>query len=321
MSLYLVTGGAGFIGSHIVKRLLKLHEKVRVIDNLSTGRLDNLSPVLNRIEFIEGDINDFYTLERAMNGVDYVIHQAAKVSVPESVKAPVSFHEANVNGTMFVLECCRSLNVKRLVMASSSAVYGLNEQIPLQEENPVIQISPYGMTKYIDELYAGLYYNLYGLETVCLRYFNVYGPGQNIYSPYAGVISKFINRMVRDEPVEIFGDGEQTRDFVYIDDVVNANLLSCWQVNLGGEILNIGSGCRVSINQLHAILSDILGVKKNPKYKPYRIGDISHSEASIEKATRVIGYKPLVNLKCGLQNTVDWVIKDFKNNDLDLKVV
>jgi len=306
MAVYLVTGGAGFIGSHIAQRLVAEGETVRVLDNLSTGSLANLSPIYSRIEFIEGDVRRPETVEKALAGVDYLFHQAAKISVVESINDPFSFHETNVTATLGLLETARRAKVKRVVLASSSAVYGAAARLPLTEAKPVFPLTPYGMNKYIAELYAKQYYNLYGLETVCLRYFNVFGPGQQADSPYAAVIPKFIFSLTNGTPVRIFGDGEQTRDFVFVEDVVEANLLAGSRPAVAGEAINIAAGARVTVNRLYQAIAAMLRRNPAPEYLPPRAGEILHSQASIAKARSLLKFQPRVTLEEGLRRTVAW---------------
>lgn len=306
MAKYLITGGAGFIGSHIVYKLLEMGESVRVVDNLSTGSLDNLSSVLEAIEFIKGDIRNSQVLKSAMKDIDYVIHHAALISVRESVLHPDLFHETNVTATLQILNYSKEFKVKRVIIASSSAVYGLNDNLPLCEEIPVSPVSPYGMSKYVDELYAKLYSDLYGVDAVCLRYFNIFGPGQRADSPYAAVIPNFINKLLFNKQPFIYGTGEQTRDFIFVDDVVEANILACQQPNISGEVFNISCGRRISINDLYKKISDFIGVNIEPKYLPAREGDILHSMASIKKAVRLLGFKPSIGLDEGLAISINW---------------
>lgn len=306
MSIYLVTGGAGFIGSHIVKKLVSNGYQVRVIDNLSNGKLENFSSVLTRIEFIKGDILDTEVLQKAVSGVDYVIHHAAQISVLESIKTPMSYHNSNVTGTLMLLEHCRRFNIKRVVIASSSAVYGNGSKLPLVESSNLDPTSPYGLSKYIDELYAKQYYNLYKLETVCLRYFNVYGPGQNAHSPYSAVIPKFINKLMTGEMVRIYGDGNQTRDFVFIDDIVKANLLACSAPNCGGEVFNIAGGLSISVNNIYNKICKLIKVNRDPVYTTLREGEVIHSFAAIKKAETMLNFLPQVSIDEGLKQTINW---------------
>ena len=306
MSIYLVTGGAGFVGSYIVKALVGMGYRVRVIDNLSNGRLENLSSVLPEIEFIKGDILNTEVLQRVVSGVDYVIHQAAQISVLDSVKNPINYHHCNVTGTLMLLECCRRFSIKRVVIASSSAVYGDSPKLPLVESSALNPTSPYGLSKYINELHARQYYKLYRVETVCLRYFNIYGPGQSINSPYSAVIPKFISQLLTGEMVEIYGDGNQTRDFIYIDDVVKANLLACHTPNCGGEVFNIAGGQSTSVNDLYNRICKLIKTKQAPTYTSMRKGEIIHSFASIKKAETILNFTPQVSMDEGLKQTINW---------------
>lgn len=304
--LYLVTGGAGFIGSHLVERLCKERQKVRVIDNLSTGKKGNIAPFMNEIEFIEGDIRDLELVRRVMKGVDYVLHQAAVPSVPRSIKDPLTTNTVNVQGTLNVLLAARDAGVKRVIYASSSSVYGNTSTLPKHEDMRPEPRSPYAVSKLAGECYCKVFYHVYGLETVVLRYFNVFGPRQDPESQYAAVIPKFIMALLRGEPPMIFGDGEQSRDFTYVENVVEANLLAAKAPDVAGEVLNIACGERISINQLVAILGEIIGTKIKPMYAPPRPGDVRHSLADISKAQRLLGYQVKVDLLEGLRRTVEW---------------
>ena len=301
---FLVTGGAGFIGSRIVKQLVGDNHRVIVLDNLTGGSLENLAEVIQTIEFIKGDIRDRATVETAAAKADYVIHLAALVSVVESIADPLAFNEVNQTGTLTVLEASRKVGVKRVVLASSSAVYGANERMPLTEDEPVAPLSPYGMTKAMNEQYARLYTGLYGLETVALRYFNVFGPGQRADSPYAAVIPKFITALAEGGRAKIFGDGEQTRDFIYVEDVAAANIQACTRPGIPGEVFNIGRGERVSVNQIYREIAVQLGKTVAPEYLPPREGEILHSLADVRKAQTKLGFTAKMNMAEGLRRTV-----------------
>lgn len=304
--LYLVTGGAGFIGSHLVERLLKEGQKVRVIDNLSTGKEENIASFLSEIDFIEGDIRDLGLLKRVMEGVDYVLHQAAVPSVPRSVNDPLTTNAVNVEGTLNVLLAARDAGVKRVVYASSSSVYGDAPTLPKHEGMKPEPRSPYAVSKLAGELYCLVFHHVYGLETVVLRYFNVFGPRQDPESQYAAAVPKFIAALLRGEPPIIFGNGEQSRDFTFVENVVEANLLAAETPGVAGEVFNIACGENITINQLVAILCELIGIKITPLYAPPRPGDVRHSLADISKAQKLLGYQVKVGLREGLQRTVEW---------------
>jgi nucleoside-diphosphate-sugar epimerase len=310
MAAYLITGGAGFIGSHIARRLVAKNEKVRVIDNFLTGSRRNLDGVLDRIELIEGDIRDEKLARRAMRGVTYCLHQAALPSVPRSVEDPLTSHDINVNGTLNMLMAAKEEGVERFVYASSSSVYGNLPVLPKREDMPTRPLSPYAINKLAGELYANVFYSLYGLPTVSLRYFNVFGPGQDPQSPYAAVIPIFLSFMSRNQPATIHGDGEQSRDFCYVENVVNANLLSCSAPveKVAGKSFNIACGKRYSINSLVGLLNEMLGKHMPPKYIAPRNGDVRDSLADIEMARRGLGYEPRVDFAEGLRLTVEWFL-------------
>jgi nucleoside-diphosphate-sugar epimerase len=308
MAAYLVTGGAGFIGSHIVKHLAARNEQVRVVDNFITGSRENLNGILDKIELIEGDIRDAKLMRRAMQGVDYCLHQAALPSVPRSIEDPLTSHDINVNGTLAVLETARQEGLKRVVYASSSSVYGNLPVLPKSEEMQTRPLSPYAVNKLTGELYAGIFYSLYGLPTVSLRYFNVFGPAQDPGSPYAAVVPIFISAMKKDQPATIHGDGWQSRDFCYVDNVVSANMLACTapEEKVAGKTFNIACGKRYSINELVASLNEFLMKRIQPVYTPSRNGDVRDSLADIGLARRDLGYEPIVDFAEGLRRTVEW---------------
>lgn len=306
MAIYLVTGGAGFIGSHVVEALLEKGEKVRVLDNFSTGKRENLS-ALDGLDIVEGDARDSSCCVKAVKEVDYVIHLAALHEVPRSVEQPLETHEINATGILNVLLAARNAGVRRFVYASSSAVYGDSLELPRTEEVKLIPTSsPYSVTKLAGELYCALFANLYGLETVALRYFNVYGPRQDSASAYAGVIPKFVSSLLADTPPTIYGDGEQTRDFTYIADCAAATVAACGCPNVSGEVFNIGTGRRTSVNNLCTIIQKILGREIPPVFGPPQPGDIKHDYADIEKAKRFLSYRPVSNMNEGLKKTVEW---------------
>jgi len=302
---YLVTGAAGFIGSHLVERLLKDGEKVRAVDNLSTGRFKNIEPFIDRIEFILGDLSNYRIAEQAADGVDYVLHQAAVPSVPRSVKDPIRTNNSIVTATLNLFEAARKAGVKRIVQASSSSVYGDSPTLPKVETMPVNPKSPYAVAKYAQETYGRVFSQLYGMSIVSLRYFNVFGPRQDPYSEYSAVIPKFISLMLQGKSPTIYGDGETTRDFTYIDNVVNANLLACKSTKaVDGEHINIACGSRISLKELVDIIGNILGKKIEPKFAPERAGDVKHSLADIAKARELIDYRAEVSVEEGLGRVI-----------------
>ncbi len=310
---YLVTGGAGFIGSNIAHELLKRGEEVRIIDNFSTGRKINLAGIEDKIELVDGDIRDFWTVSEAVKGVDYVLHQAALPSVPRSVKNPLTSNTVNVDGTLNLLEACKNNDVKRFVMASSSSVYGDTPELPKHEQMWTDPLSPYAVTKLTCEKYCRVFYNLYGLETVCLRYFNIFGPRQDPASEYAAVIPKFILAMLSGKKPIVFGDGEQSRDFTFISNAVEANLLATKAPSAPGNYYNIACGARFTLNDLLDKLRKILELNIQAEYTEPRPGDIMHSYADIKKAENDLGYKPQVDFENGLEKTIEWFGKLHKS--------
>lgn len=307
MALYLVTGGAGFIGSHLVEKLISLGEKVRVLDNFLTGKRENIAPFLEQIELVEGDIRDYEVCQQACQGVDYVLHQAALPSVVRSVEDPKTTTEININGTLNLLLSAREKGVKRFVFASSSSVYGDDDSLPKREGREGRPLSPYALSKKTGEDYCRLFYQLYGLNTVCLRYFNVFGPRQDPLSPYAAVIPNFIGRLLRGKEPIIFGDGEQSRDFTYVENVVEANLLAIKAPDqVAGEVFNIACGQSISINTLASELNRLLGTQIKPLYTEPRAGDIRHSLADISKAREMLGFEPKYSFEVGLVKTLNW---------------
>ncbi len=303
---YLVTGGAGFIGSHIVAALVQRGEQVRVLDNFDSGQRQNLAPVLSKIELMEGDIRDMPTVQRALQGVDYVLHQAALRSVPKSLGDPIGYHAVNVTGTLHLLQAARAVKVQRVVVASSSSVYGETDQLPEREDQTPAPISPYAATKLADELYCQLYTRAYGVPTVCLRYFNVFGPRQSLESEYAVVVPKFITNLLKGEAPPIHGDGAQSRDFTFVEDVVAANLQACVAEHAAGEAFNIAGGQSHSVLELAETLNRILGTTIPPKLGPVRPGDVKHTLADISKAARLLGWRPAVSFEEGLRRTAAW---------------
>jgi nucleoside-diphosphate-sugar epimerase len=304
--LYLVTGGAGFIGSHIVEALVKKRERVRVIDNLSTGKRENLQHLMDEIEFIEGDLRDPETAAKAAKGADFILHEAAIPSVPRSVKDPIGSTQNNLNGTLHLLMAARDAGVKRLVYASSSSIYGDSPTLPKVEDFLPAPLSPYAASKLAGEYYCQVFYRVYGLETVCLRYFNVFGPRQDPLSLYAAVIPRFITLALAKKPLVVYGDGEQSRDFSFVANVVQANLLACEAMGVAGEQINVGGGGQISLNQLIEELKMIVDADLKVTYAAPRAGDIKHSLASIEKAQKVIGFEPPIPFSEGLHRTVEW---------------
>ena len=308
----LVTGGAGFIGSHIVDRLLDEGFKVKVVDNLSTGEMKNLAQHEGKqsFHFIEGDIRNFDLVKKEVKGVDAVFHEAALVSVPRSVENPLLSNDVNVTGTVNLLKACVDAHVKRFVFASSCSVYGDNETLPTHENLMPMPLSPYAVSKLAAENYVKIFHDVYGIETAILRYFNVYGPRQK-YGPYSGVISIFINRLLENKPPIIYGDGEQTRDFVYIEDVVEANMLALSKRNIAGEVFNISTGEAITINTLARSLRKIMGkTDLEVVYAEPRPGDIRNSYADINKARKNLGYEPTVKLDKGLNELIKWYAKN-----------
>ena len=306
MASYLVTGGGGFIGSTLVAALVERGDRVRVLDDFSTGSKTNLAGVGDRIELIEGDVSDFALCRRAVEGMDYVLHQAAIPSVARSVEDPVSSNRANVTGTLNLLVAAREARVKRFVFASSSSVYGETEVLPKVETMPERPISPYALTKLAGEKYAVMFHRLYGLETVSLRYFNIFGPRQNPNSPYSAVISRFVASALDGKRPTVHGDGEQSRDFTYVDNVVQANLLACHAPGAPGGVFNIGTGERHSLNELLRLLGGIVGRELDPERTEPRAGDVRHSLADIGQARSILGYEPRVRFEEGLRRTVEW---------------
>jgi len=309
---YLVTGGAGFIGSNITKELLAKGNFVRVVDNLSTGRKENIEEFLANpdFEFIEGDLTNLEVAQNVVKGVDFVLHQAAVPSVPRSIEDPLRSHNSNSTATLNMLIASRNEKIKKFVYASSSSIYGDNPQLPKKEDFPVMPISPYALTKYAGERYAQIFYKIYGLNTICLRYFNVFGPKQNPNSQYAAVIPKFIIDILGKQRPVIYGNGQQSRDFTFVENVVQANILAAESDRGNGEVFNVACNQETSLNQLVALLEEIIGNKVGAEYKEARQGDVPHSRADISKAQEVLGYTPKVGIKEGLEKTVEYL----KNN-------
>ena len=308
MASYLVTGGAGFIGSHLVEELVRRGERVRVADSFITGKRENLAHVPG-VELIEGDLADFAVAQRAVTGVDYVLHQAAIPSVPRSVQDPITSNRANIDASLNVLVAARDAKIRRLVYAGSSSAYGNQPTLPKVETMGTAPLSPYALQKLVAEQYCQMFTQLYGLETVTIRYFNVFGPRQDPSSPYSGVISLFIRALIEGKQPTIYGDGGQTRDFTYVANVVDGVLRACTAPQASGEVINVAIGGRVSLNELFRTLKDLTGAAVEPIYAESRAGDVRDSQADIGKAHRLLGYEPTVTLEQGLEKTVAWFRK------------
>ncbi len=307
MAHYLVTGGAGFIGSNIVKKLVEKGEQVTVVDSLVTGRKENIAPYLKKIKFINADLAEQKVAMKATQKVDYVLHQAAIPSVPRSIDNPIDTNDANINGTLQLLVAAKENGVKRLVYASSSSIYGDQDPShPKVETMPVRPKSPYGLQKYTAERYCQLFCELYGLETVCLRYFNVFGPNQDPTSEYAAVIPKFIKAIVKDEAPTILGDGKTSRDFTFVENNVYANILAATSAEGAGEVFNIATGNSISLLDLVNSINKILGKNSKAAHAAERAGYIKHSWADISKAEKFLGYKPIVSFEEGLRQTIEY---------------
>lgn len=310
MGKFLVTGGAGFIGSNICKQLVKEGCFVRVVDNLSTGKKSNLDSIIDKIEFIQADMGDENVAESAMQNIDFVLHQGALPSVPKSVDNPAATHQHCVDATFTLLLAARDAKVKRFVFAASSAAYGDTPTLPKIETMLPQPLSPYAVAKLACEYYCSVFYKAYGLETISLRYFNVFGPQQDPKSQYAAAIPAFVTSVLKDIPPTVYGDGEQSRDFTYIDNVVSANLLAARAKAVHGEVVNIALGHAVTVNQVIKLINELCGKNVKPNYAPTRQGDVKHSLADITLAGKVIGYKPLVSFDDGLRKAMDW----YRNN-------
>jgi UDP-glucose 4-epimerase len=313
MAKYLITGVAGFIGSNLAHALIDRCKEVRGIDNFSHGRWENIVDIAHRFDFRNADINDAHAIRSACDGVDYVLHQAALASVPRSLVDPVATNHANVAGTLSVLEAARETGVKRVIFASSSSVYGNSSTLPQREHMPLNPVSPYAVSKSAGELYCQSFCNVLGLETVCLRYFNVFGPRQHPTSQYAAVIPAFIRQMLDGEQPTIFGDGKQSRDFTFVDDVVAANLLACEAPahKVCGRAFNIAAGKKVTLNELYSVLRQITGFDQPPVYAAERPGDVRDSLADTGEAHEAMGYKTLVSFPEGLEETVQWYRREI----------
>ena len=309
MDKFLITGGAGFIGSNIADRLLEQGHSVRVIDNFLTGKRENLSKALNsqRFELIEGDIRNLDTVRRACEGIDFVLHEAAIPSVPRSIDDPIATNEVNINGTLNVLKASYENKVRRVVYAASSSAYGDTAVLPKKEDMNPSPLSPYAVSKLTGEYYCRVFTSVYGLETVSLRYFNIFGPRQDPNSTYAAVVPRFITAMLKGESPTVYGDGEQSRDFTYIENVIHANINACYAPPAAaGRVLNIACGTRFTLNTVLRKLEEIFDKKANPKYLPPKKGDVKHSQADITNAANYIQYKIEVDFETGLRRTVDY---------------
>jgi UDP-N-acetylglucosamine/UDP-N-acetyl-alpha-D-glucosaminouronate 4-epimerase len=306
MSNFLVTGGAGFIGSHLCDALVNRGERVRVVDNLVTGNRANLAHLGDAVQFVEGDLADPDVARRAVEGCEFVLHQAAIPSVPRSVNDPITSNRANIDATLNVLVAARDAGVRRVVYAGSSSAYGNTPTLPKREDMPTAPLSPYALQKLVGEQYLQLFTALYGLETVTIRYFNVFGPRQDPSSPYSGVISLFVKALVEGRQPTIYGDGEHTRDFTYVDNVVDGVLRACTAPGASGEVINVATGGRVSLNQLFSAIRDLTGARVDPIYASPRDGDVRDSQADIGKAGRLLGYRPTVSFEEGLRRTLQW---------------
>ena len=306
MDKYLVTGGAGFIGSNIAEELVKRGYSVKIIDNFLTGKRENISSFLDKIELVEGDIRDYDACSRALEGVDFVLHQAALPSVPRSIEDPLLTNEINIKGTLNILLASREAKVKGFVFASSSSVYGDDPNLPKKEGTLGNPLSPYAISKLTGEKYCRVFSQIFGLPTVCLRYFNIFGPRQDPSSQYAAVIPNFISRMLKGESPTIFGDGEQTRDFTHVSNVVEANILASKAQGVSGEVFNIACGERTTVNSLASNLNRILKEEISPYYAEPRPGDVRDSFADMSKARKMLKYEPLVPLGKGLEETIRW---------------
>lgn len=303
---YLVTGGAGFIGSNTVDELVRRGHSVVVLDDLSSGKEENLADTRNKITFIKGSITDIEVVRKAVQEADYVLHLAARTSVPRSVKDPIETNRINIDGTLNVLVAARDAKVKRVVFAASSSAYGETPTLPKVETMQPQPISPYGVTKFVGELYAQTFGRCYGLENVSLRYFNIFGPRQDPGSPYSGVLAKYCTAFLEGTQPVVFGDGEQTRDFTYVENAVQANLLACEAANVSGRVFNVGAGGRTSLNQVLRVLAEVSGKRLEAKYDAPREGDIRDSQADISQARQWLGYQPSVLFEEGLKRTFEW---------------
>lgn len=305
---YLVTGGAGFIGSNIVSELLKQGQQVVVLDNFATGKRENILPLMKNenLTMIEGDLRSFHIVRSAVKGVDYILHQGALPSVPRSINDPITSNDVNILGMLNILEAAKEFGVKRVVVASSSSIYGNSESLPKVETMPINPMSPYALTKYAQERYCQIFSQIYGLETVALRYFNVFGPRQDPTSQYSAVIPKFIRLIMADKEPVIYGDGSQSRDFTFVENNVWANIQACTAPKAAGEVINIACGERYTLIELVQMINEILGKNIEPKFETDRAGDVKHSLAGIEKAKELLSYEVRVDFREGLRRTVEY---------------
>ncbi len=303
---YLVTGGAGFIGSNIVSVLLAQGHEVRVLDNFATGKRENILPLMKNenLTMIEGDLRSFHIVRAAVKGVDFILHQGALPSVPRSINDPITSNDVNILGMLNILEAAKEFGVKRVVCASSSSIYGNSETLPKEETMPVNPLSPYALTKYAQERYCQIFSQIYGLETVALRYFNVFGPNQDPTSQYSAVIPKFVKLIMANKEPVIYGDGSQSRDFTFVENNVWANIQACTAPHAAGEVINIACGERYTLIELVQMINEILGKHIEPRFEPDRAGDVKHSLAAIDKAKAVLGYQVRVDFKEGLARTI-----------------
>jgi len=309
---FLVTGGAGFIGSHLVHALVARGDRVRVLDDFSTGTRRNIADVSDRIEILEGDLRNADDCDRACRGVDVVFHEGALPSVPKSLDDPLVSHQVNVDGTFHLLMAARHAGVRRVIYAGSSSAYGDTPRLPKTEDMLPSPMSPYAVNKLTGEYYCKTFSDCFGLQTISLRYFNVFGPRQDPTSQYAAVIPAFVTAILRDQSPVVYGDGEQTRDFTYVDNVVHANLLAAEVPDTHGEVLNIACGHHVSVNQIVRIINRLLGKSIAPRYEPPRPGDVRHSWADITRARRLIGFEPKIGFEQGLAMTIDWYKQNLR---------
>ncbi len=307
---YLVTGGAGFIGSHLVERLVDRGAGVRVLDNFSSGKRENIAPFGDRIELLEGDIAEPRVCARACRGVDFVLHNAARPSVPGSIADPIASHRTNVEGTFNMLIAARDAKVQRFIYAASSSAYGESAELPKIESMPPQPLSPYAVHKLTGEFYCSVFARCYGLQTLSIRYFNVFGPRQDPASQYAAAIPAFVTAILRDQSPKVYGDGEQTRDFTYIENVVQANLLALEAPATSGEVINVACGRSLTINEVIKEINGLLGKNIRPEHVALRPGDIKHSWADITAAGKVIGFKPVVSFAEGLRRAIDWYVEN-----------
>jgi nucleoside-diphosphate-sugar epimerase len=313
---YLVTGGAGFIGSNIVDELLRHGHEVTVLDDFSSGKEENLAAAKNKIRLVRSSITDLGAARDACRGTDCVLHLAARTSVPRSVEDPIETNRVNIDGTLNVLVAARDAKVRRIVFAASSSAYGETPTLPKIESMPPEPISPYGVTKFVGELYAQVFGRVYGLENVSLRYFNVFGPRQDPSSQYSGVLSRFMLAVLGDSQPVVFGDGEQSRDFTFVDNVVDASLRACEAPAASGRVFNVGTGSRITLNQVLQLLEKICGKVVRAKHDPPRAGDIRDSQADIALSRKILGFEPRVNFEEGLRRTWDWYRSAYESKRL-----